>query len=93
MKYKISFSEAAERLGSPRSVTLADLKRPATGRQVVFAKSIADLLDLDEPDFDDFNATSRFISEHKDEFYAEKEARESPRRLQGFDDDDDDIPF
>lgn len=91
MQRKVFFEEA----GSPsRPKTLADLKRPATERQINFARSIADLLELDYPDFDDFNATSRFISENKDLFYAEKEARENAMHCEVDDDeDDDDIPF
>ena len=46
----------------------------ATDRMVEFAEAIAEELDLEEPDYDDFEETSEFISEYKDEFYRSKRA-------------------
>jgi hypothetical protein len=41
----------------------------ATKRMIEFATDIADELGLDYPDFDDFEETSDFISDNKEEYY------------------------
>lgn len=75
-------------------------RRRATEAQISFAESIADALDLPCPNFDDFSETSKFISDHKDEYYAWKEDRDRdfsrfarPRDADDDGDDDFDIPF
>lgn len=62
-----------EFIGENPSKSKAPKKRPATDNQVSYAKAIADVLGLDCPDFKDFNATSAFISENKDDYYEEIE--------------------
>ena len=44
------------------------IKRPATEKQIEFAKRIADTLEISEPDFSDFAAVSVFISENIDDY-------------------------
>lgn len=53
-------------------------KRPATDKQVEFAMAIADLLDLEYPDFKDFSATKEFIDENIDDYNdARQDAKEN----------------
>lgn len=94
MKRKVFFEDVGDT--PSKSKTLADLKRPASRAQIKFAQDIASLLDLKCPNFEDFNATSQFISQYRDAFYEEKNARESAERIGWYDDeddDDDDLPF
>lgn len=73
-----------EFLSANPSKTKAPQRRGATEKQISYAKAIADLLELDYPDFDDFNATSEFISYNKDDYY---------EALDDVDTMDDDHPF
>ncbi len=41
----------------------------ATQKMIDFAERIAEELGLDEPDYDDFEETSEFISEWKDDYW------------------------
>jgi len=41
----------------------------ATMKMIEFAQAIAEKLHIDEPDYDDFDETSEFIDEYKDEYY------------------------
>lgn len=43
-------------------------KNRATNSQVDFAKLIADALELDEPDYNSFDDTYKFISENVEEY-------------------------
>lgn len=45
----------------------------ATEKMKEFAEAIAYELDIDEPDYDNFDETKEFIDENKDDFYASKE--------------------
>lgn len=58
-----------EFMGEYPSKTARPHKRGATDKMISYAKAIADILELDYPDFDDFNATSEFISYNKDDYY------------------------
>lgn len=58
-----------EFIGENPSKSKAPKKRPATDKQVSYAKAIADTLGLGYPDFEDFNDTSVFISYNKDDYY------------------------
>lgn len=58
-------------------------KRGATEKMISFATAIADTLDLDYPNFEDFSETSEFISYNKDDYYEAKEENE----------EDDEFPF
>lgn len=42
----------------------------ATDKMVAFAEKIADELNLDEPNYDDFDETSEFIDDNKDDYWA-----------------------
>lgn len=41
----------------------------ATIRMIQFAQAIAERLGIEEPDYDNFQETSDFIDEYKDEYY------------------------
>lgn len=43
-----------------------------TNKMIDFARAIADYLSLEEPDYNDFDAVSEFIAEHKDDYYEER---------------------
>lgn len=44
----------------------------ATPRMIEFAKAIASRLDLDEPDYNDFDEVHDFIEENKDDYYEDR---------------------
>ena len=44
----------------------------ATGKMIDFARAIANYLSLEEPNYDDFDETSKFIDDHKEEYYEER---------------------
>lgn len=56
-----------------KNQTKPQAKRPATDKQIEFATAISELLEVDKPDFADFSATSKFISDHVDLYYETKD--------------------
>ena len=47
----------------------------ATPKMIHFAKRIAEELDLPEPNYNDFDDTSEFISEWKNDYYISKDLK------------------
>lgn len=54
-------------------MNLIDFKKsvtkPATGKMVEFAERIADVLGLSYPDFENFDETSEFIEDNKQDYF------------------------
>lgn len=63
------------------NVSLGEKKRIATKSMIKYAKSIANTLKIDYPDFEDFENTYKFIALHKDDDYQVRQKKKEERRL------------